>query len=481
MTLKYTRPGFPAINFAHPANKNIQFSFVASPGLSAFDLVKKQFGTKLGSPVRVTDKVFGESLQFGSLNTDGFSFAGRGTKGAPGTIAFIGILNSTAGGSRTYFHNSSAASGLCLDNQSSGSIQLVARNVAVLNPTISVSTATPYLAIFSLAANFTVNALLLNLSTGAITTGTSTNGSGPTTANGTFLLGNLDLATQGANADLSALLWSNTFLTLDQMKAWAKDPWGPWRGVSLFDVSLLMMSAGINYISGTKTLTDSVQTATLINAPFGGDHWSTTFNPSNVTLSNNNFTATATAHNVIDTIIGIVGHSLHGKYYFEIEVASTAGGVDAYCGIAKASNGNSSRINTTGVSINYGGGTAGTFSSSGSTSHASGLTVATGMILGFVIDFDAGMAYVRDTAAPSAWYGNGAGADPVAGTGGFDWSVLNTGTQYIAWTSNQNGIDKAMTMNAGAGSFIAALPSGCRAWNAVSSGDGNETAVSVIS
>ena len=456
--LTFTKPSNPQINYSHMANRNIQFSYIATPGFHAYDLVKHAFGTKTGAPTKTNDKIIGEALKFGAGTTDVYSFTSRATKSSPATIAFIGVLNSTAGSSRTYFQNSSAAGGILLDNQSSGSIQLVARGGIAMNPTIAVSTATPYFAAFSMAPNFTVHGLVLNLATGAVTTSTATNASGPSAGNATYLLGNLDLAAQSANADLAAVLFSNTFITLDGLKAWAKDPWGPWRLEQPNPSVLMGASTSNNNLHSTITMDAFAQTASALNPSIGNEHWSTTFNTGSFSLSNANLTATATAHNAIDTIISVQSHS-SSKYYFEITAGS---GADLEWGITSANNPNNSVLWVKGVAMR----STGNWRIS-STETASGIGSIASVTLGFAVDLDNKLIWIRKTGTPGTWYGDNAGTpDPATGTHGFSFSTAVDAGQpmFIAFTSNQNGVDEAATMDAGAVSFDAAPPTGYTSW-----------------
>jgi hypothetical protein len=213
--------------------------WAAASELAAFDLVKRQFGTVNGSPATAYDALIGQTVKFRSLTTDAYLFAGRSTKTTPITLAAIGILNGTGGSSRTYFMNSSAAGGMMLVNQSSGSFQLVARNVAVWTPAISVSTATPYLLVGTASPDGNANCMLKNLKTGAVSIANAgAFNAAPGNGNGTFSLGNADTLANSCDADLAAVLASNVYLSLGELQQWARDPWGPWR-IPEFDAALL--------------------------------------------------------------------------------------------------------------------------------------------------------------------------------------------------------------------------------------------------
>jgi hypothetical protein len=235
----YDRPQLPAINYGHPACKNLQFLWAATPGLSAYDLVKRAFGTVTGSPALAYDAIVGPTIKFRSLTNDVYTFTGRNTICQPGTFGVIGVLNGTGGGSRTYFQNSSAATGFLIDNQSSGSFQLVARNIAVWLPAIAISTATPYLMVMSASKDGDCMGMLVNLKTRLITTARAGIFNNTAAAgNGTFLLGNADPAANSADADLAGVLFSNVYLSFGELQQWGRDPWGPWRG-SIIDPAML--------------------------------------------------------------------------------------------------------------------------------------------------------------------------------------------------------------------------------------------------
>jgi hypothetical protein len=127
---------------------------------------------------------------------------------------------------------------MLLANQLNGSFQFIARNIAAWSPTLTITTATPYLLVGCASPNGNASLMAVNLNTGVITTAFSAVANGtPGVGNGTFLLGNLDTAVGGCNADLSAVLFSNVYLSLGELQQWARDPWGPWR-IPEFDPAL---------------------------------------------------------------------------------------------------------------------------------------------------------------------------------------------------------------------------------------------------
>jgi hypothetical protein len=195
----------------------------------------------------------------------------------------------------------------------------------------------------------------------------------------------------------------------------------------------------------------------------GGDQWSSTFAPTKFAITNAGLTATATAHNQTDTIIGTTSHST-GKWYFELQYVNI-GGADFYLGLAK-----STIASNTVLGLTVGSGIAWHSSNRWAFGGFSGAVLASQTNndwMGFAVDLTNGKIWIRNaTAAPSSWFGASAG-DPVAGTNGFDISSI-TGSNVLfllSYCSNQNGIDEASTMNVGASAFAATAPAGYTAWN----------------
>lgn len=196
------------------------------------------------------------------------------------------------------------------------------------------------------------------------------------------------------------------------------------------------------------------------------DHWSTTFAPTKFSLSADKLTATATDHNHTDTIIGVVSQTTD-KVYVEFTIPGTAN--DVFVGLANGSHANNSVISSSNDSLSirfYGSGAhQWGFNNVGTNSGLSG-ALAAGTIIGIAIDLTSKLCWVRNTAAPSSWYGNKGAGDPVAGTNGYPYAGFATAAVFLAWTSNQNGVDVAVTMNAGGSAFAAPAPSGYSAWQA---------------
>lgn len=174
-------------------------------------------------------------------------------------------------------------------------------------------------------------------------------------------------------------------------------------------------------------------------------------------LSNGNKTATTNVINHTSTIVGTFSR-IDEKVYFEMISGPSNAGL--YYGLAEMSVANNELIGATIASLGL--------RNDGHWFHAnsdsdSGIGNVDNLHLAFAVDLGTREIYVRDNANPSAWFGDGAGADPVAGTGGFAFGAAGE-AMLTAFTSNQNGVNHAVTVLSRAADFSVAPPSGYVAW-----------------
>ncbi len=226
------RPWQPTINYRHPANRGVNFSWVATR-TGSMDLLRRTGGTVSGNPVIVNNAIIGAAVQFASNVDDYYTYPNRPTLNLPLTIGSIINFDtlSTVNG-QCVMQNSSGAGGVSLViGTSSTNLLMSARAVANYSPTLSLTVATPYLVVGSIAPDLTVNLLAVNLSTGVVATATSGNAGTPAAADASYRIASNDLAGRSTGGDFAATLVSNTFLNGDQLLAWAEDPWAPWREV----------------------------------------------------------------------------------------------------------------------------------------------------------------------------------------------------------------------------------------------------------
>jgi hypothetical protein len=215
------------------------------------------------------------------------------------------------------------------------------------------------------------------------------------------------------------------------------------------------VSVGIIYdadIIAAVTSTDTLD-ATISPAV------TTSFDGTNtlVALSNGNLTVT---HNNTTTNAGAISTAAKstGKYYFEITIQTSTGGVyngigaisSAWTGVFSSSQGSS---NLTGV--NPGTSNSLIYSNGSSTGISLG-PVAVGNVFCFALDLTARLAWVRKN--NGSWNNSGT-ADPATGIGGVTIAPTVTFRPYVSFATSSVSTD-AITANFGASAFAYSVPSG---------------------
>lgn len=182
--------------------------------------------------------------------------------------------------------------------------------------------------------------------------------------------------------------------------------------------------------------------------------WNSADKSANITLSNTDHTATSDAGAGNEGVQSTgSGHST-GKWYIEFFDITTGGntfGIGFHDTSLTLGNDPQFRVTQDGT----------TFVPSGG-SFAQPGTSPVGVNVSFAIDLDALRGYIRYDGG--SWYGPaGAGADPVAGTGGFD--LTSAGLPWLP-TLRVQFDPRGATMNAGDSGFTYGIPSGFAAWDA---------------
>jgi len=182
------------------------------------------------------------------------------------------------------------------------------------------------------------------------------------------------------------------------------------------------------------------------------DSWSTT-DKSNITLSNSNLTATATAISTLGGVRSNIGKST-GKYYFEFTLNQfhTGGPNNPGVGLVNGTQGLTS-ISTNYVVLEK----AGNCYINGVSPFGLG-TRSNGDIIGIAVDFTNSLVWIR--VAPSGNWNNSGTANPATGTGGASISAMS-GVSLFAWFQLGNPASAdAVTANFGGSAFSGTVPSG---------------------
>lgn len=176
------------------------------------------------------------------------------------------------------------------------------------------------------------------------------------------------------------------------------------------------------------------------------------FNPTNITLSNGNLTATGVNSSTNQNVRTGVGFT-SGKVYWEATLNATGASNGAGVGIENPNNG-SGFLGGTLYGWCYTAG--GIFYNNGSNT-ATWATYAVNDVICIAVDITAKKLWIRKNGGN---WNNTAGNDPATNVGGTDLTTLlaNNGTVYPAMNSWQSG--DRVTMNFGVSAFTQSVPAG---------------------
>lgn len=227
-------PGFDPSHRAVKGMARIGGLSAIAAGGSFIDLLSGSAGTLIGTPTAGISNSVGPVTKTVAASLNATTFTGKASTFANVTIAGIFYLTSTATWANLFATSGDNAGGWSCGY--SGGFQLYNINAGVtMSFSITASVNTPYFFVASLVRNTTTsNAVLINLATGAIKTGTSATATGNDGAsNGVYDVGNqfTTLGTQTAYSwpgGIAAVMFAPTYLLLQDQLAWAADPWSFW-------------------------------------------------------------------------------------------------------------------------------------------------------------------------------------------------------------------------------------------------------------
>ena len=245
-----------------------------------------------------------------------------------------------------------------------------------------------------------------------------------------------------------------------------------------WDIASVIISSGAGY-TGTPTqfglvYSDDGSTWTDACAALNASTWTASGQSQTITVT----AAIGTAWNTLDTkastlssnnlvVTSYTGASSNmgarslfrstGKYYFEGTYTTATSG-DSGFGIANAS----ALFNQLGSNA-----LNGFMTYQGFTPYFNGAAVSFGTFgacpqgttVGIAIDLSNTLLWVRQSAA-GQWNGSGT-ADPVAGTGGFNYSAIGSSVAPVGVPFN---VGDAFTLNVGNSAFVGTRPSGFSSW-----------------
>lgn len=222
------RPSIPAINWSHPANRNVQLSVVMTGGNGATDLVSRQRGAVTGTWTGGTTSQMGNSLT--PPATGHINFVNKPTATLTQfTLWTIITVNSLAATQDIFVASSAGAAGYTIEFTTAGQTNIRANGgSAQFTNCGPVVTGVSYLYIVSLTPSGTA-CLLKNLGTGTISATTGTTVASGGADSGTMEIGTSALQSNNVTTTYAALLWSFSPMSLGEMVKYSSDPWGPWR------------------------------------------------------------------------------------------------------------------------------------------------------------------------------------------------------------------------------------------------------------
>jgi hypothetical protein len=201
------------------AGTSTKESVVCFPG-GPVSLLSGRHLVKTGSPINGIDAYLGPEVSV--VGTDKFALSGHGTATyLTATLAgFVNLSSYTSGVALLIYTNSCFAVGV----QSSTHLTFYV-NLSGVGSFPTMSLGVPYFYAGSFGGG-TINMVLTNLLTGAITTATATTA---TTPSGFGDIWNFFSANSGVfSSSGSAAMVSNAALSLPQLLQWAADPWSFW-------------------------------------------------------------------------------------------------------------------------------------------------------------------------------------------------------------------------------------------------------------
>jgi hypothetical protein len=261
--LRYPAGMRAGIDPTDPATRSLRLSGIAQ-GANIVNLLTGKPGAVQFIPAFALDGVVGPAFNAFNVN-DQTNFTGLTTNDTSITIAAIIRFNSVASNQVVASTSSNNAGWRLL--VSGGTLQLTAGAVADLPSSTTLVANVPYLIIASGNASV-ANFLALQLDTGKITTSTRS-GATPVAPNSIYTIGGWNAFGQCSNGKLAAVMISANFMSLQEMRQWARDPWAFWyprRQRDLAAPGVTLVNKTLPAAAGTYALSPSVTpVATKVN------------------------------------------------------------------------------------------------------------------------------------------------------------------------------------------------------------------------
>ena len=188
------------------------------------DLRHNVNGTSV-TPTRVVSSGIGSFWDF-SNSASAFTFAGRSTVSAQNiTMASIMTPTSTEGGGQYWLANSNTFDkGWAIGLSGSNVVQVLKAGVAGITSSITLTNGNRYAVVVSIRPTAACDFTVKDLATGAISTGSASQGSAPVAGDGVFVVGKGANGACRVNVQM-ALIGLDTLWTFAQQRDWVNAPY----------------------------------------------------------------------------------------------------------------------------------------------------------------------------------------------------------------------------------------------------------------
>lgn len=227
--------GNPGIDISHPAAATLRFACVATASnfLRIAPTITTPTLTATAPTFRIDGGLGPVGVFTGAQNTNAVAFAGNPT--ATDSVATIAAIFrfATNSGTACPIATSNTTAAYAINISTTPNIQSICPGTGggtftTLTPTAG----EPYFVAISAITGNEI-AVMKNLRTGQIFTGSATGGWSAAAQNGTVNIGCMSAYGQSFWGSIAAASWSNTFMPLSQLVQWANDPWSLWYPRSL--------------------------------------------------------------------------------------------------------------------------------------------------------------------------------------------------------------------------------------------------------
>lgn len=229
----------PAFDPTHiAASPKVRYSGIAAPGGAFTNLLNGTSSTQVGAPTSVINSL---GLTTATPSTTGVNVCNNVANAFTGAItgftsaAILSYSSVGASGLLSIFDDNAANGNLFVYQNSAGHFLALLSSGTSTYSVIQLAANTPYFV--AVSANSSVGVfVVVNLLTGAIQTATVTQAIGFFTPSSTWNIGGQSVSTGRGGSRIAAIMYSVATLSLQQLLAWAQNPWDFWYPPTALDL-----------------------------------------------------------------------------------------------------------------------------------------------------------------------------------------------------------------------------------------------------